>query len=103
MAVSRQAVALLLLLGLAVTAAQECGDSSVHAKGAAGNGQQDDAGAFVVLENDPSVGIIYMASGTYRIANPITLNKPVIGVADAVFQASPRSSALWRMLSLSSL
>ena len=88
MAVSRRSVALVLLLGLAVIAAQECGDSSVHAKGAAGNGQQDDAGAFVVMENDPSVGIIYMAAGTYRLANSITLNKPIIGDAGAVFQAS---------------
>ncbi len=81
-----------LLAAAAPASAQECSDSNVRSRGATGNGQQDDAGAFMVMENDAAKGVVYMSGGTYRIANSITLNKPIIGAADAVFQAGPRAA-----------
>ena len=59
------------MLGLAC--AQTCGNIDAKTRG------------INELEADASVGIIYMSAGTYRISNSLTLNKPIVGEAGAVF------------------
>lgn len=82
------AAAAALVIALQLVAAQDCGETNVRSRGAAGNGQNNDAWAFQAMENDGNAGIIYMSPGTYRLSQSLTLTKPIMAVDGAVFLAS---------------
>lgn len=84
----RGGVAALVLLSLQLRAclAQTCGSTDVVSAGATGGGWQDDTNAFLRVENDASAGVIFIPAGTYRIAQSIQLNKPIIAAPGAVLK-----------------
>lgn len=79
------ALAVLLLLAPRAALGQDCGETNVRSRGATGNGQQNDAWAFRAMDGDPAAGLIYMSAGVYRIAESLTIDKPIIGAEGAVF------------------
>jgi len=87
MLLAEKVLLVVLLLGLAVSHSnsQECGETNVRSRGAAGNGRQNDSQFFRVMDGDPAAGLIYMSDGTYRISESLVINKPIMGSEKAVF------------------
>ncbi|EFN58054.1 hypothetical protein CHLNCDRAFT_142306 [Chlorella variabilis] len=106
---------LLLLLAAVVAAAQwapsaaaqTCGNIDALGPGrASGKGVKNDAPALAAMDSNPSVGLIYLPRGRYRISSSLSLRKPVLGEQGAVFQVeggatltlqSQPEYGLWRL------
>ncbi len=77
---------LLLLLLQAPGFLQQCSSSDVRSKGAKGDGVQDDTPSFQAVQADGTAGVVYMPGpGTYKIAQTLTISKPVVAAAGASF------------------
>lgn len=55
-------------------------------RGAVGDGVSDDTAVFLQLIADDSASIVFIPDGTYLLTQSVTLSKPVVATAGAVFK-----------------